>query len=92
MFGGIDVSNPTRTFTPAEWDQIGPSGRAYVTQERERSMNSGRSYYSSRGQGGRGRQDGGRGRRSRLWLSKTILRPHMMVITAQLHPGVDEAE
>jgi hypothetical protein len=52
MFSGIDVSDVTRDFTTAEWDQIGPAGRAYVNQERNKRNAQGR------GRGGRG---GGRG-------------------------------
>ena len=53
VINGVDVSNPTRSFTEQEWDSLGyDGGRAYVVQARERMNNRG---------GGRGR-DGGRGR------------------------------
>jgi len=51
VINGIDVSNPTRSFTDVEWEALGYNGgRAYVAQARER-MN-----------GGGGGRDGGRGR------------------------------
>jgi hypothetical protein len=60
VINGVDVTNPTRSFTDQEWQSLQYNGgRAYVMQARER-MN-------SRG-GGRGRdggRDAGRGRGSR---------------------------
>jgi hypothetical protein len=41
-FSGIDVSDPTREFTGAEWDRIGPVGRAFVSRERQRLNGRGR--------------------------------------------------
>jgi hypothetical protein len=58
IFNGIDASDPLRPFASAEWDQLGPNGRAYVTRERERTQ--GR-FAGGRARGG-GRNDG-RGRR-----------------------------
>lgn len=54
VFGGVDVSDPTRNFTIGEWNRIGQAGRAYVNRERQR-MN-------GRGRGTRGRGQGPRGR------------------------------
>jgi len=51
---GINISDPTRSFSPQEWDQMGPVARRMVTQERER-INGGRGGNSGRGRAGRGR-------------------------------------
>jgi hypothetical protein len=59
LFNGIDASDPIRPFNGAEWDQLGPNGRAYVTRERERLQ--GR-FAGGRNRGG-GRNDGRGGRR-----------------------------
>jgi hypothetical protein len=48
VFGGIDATDPTRDFSPAEWDRLGPIGRAHVNRERKRINDYGRG-------GGRGR-------------------------------------
>jgi hypothetical protein len=39
---GVDVSDPNRTFTPQEWEALGPNGgRAEVARMRERARNRG---------------------------------------------------
>jgi hypothetical protein len=48
VFGGVDASDPTQDFSPAEWDGIGPIGRAHVNRERKHNNKHGRG-------GGRGR-------------------------------------
>jgi hypothetical protein len=60
LFNGIDASDPHRAFTSAEWEQLGPNGRAYVGRERERfsgRTGEGRGRIGSRG----GRRGDGRG-------------------------------
>jgi hypothetical protein len=58
-FSGVDVSDPTRDFSAAEWDRIGQAGRAYVNRERQNSHGRGR----GRGRGNYGGyQARGRGR------------------------------
>ena len=63
-FFGVDVTNVQRRFTSEEMALLGPSGQAYVHQERERlrgQENSGGTAGSG-GFGGQGRNSGGRGR------------------------------
>jgi hypothetical protein len=55
-FSGVDVSNPTRDFSAAEWDRMGQAGRAYVNRERQNlhGRGRGRNYgggYQARGRG-----------------------------------------
>jgi len=54
MANGVDISDWTRSFSPQEWDQMGPVGRRIVSQERER-INGGRFSGRARGRGGQGR-------------------------------------
>ena len=61
VFYGVDVTDPTRTFSSQEMADLGPRGQAYVFQEREK-LNGGRSG-QGRGLGRGGR--GGRGFRGR---------------------------
>jgi hypothetical protein len=35
MVNGIDIVDPTRSFTQAEMDRLGPVGRAIMFQQRE---------------------------------------------------------
>lgn len=55
---GIDISDPTRTFTSDEWNRLGQM-RSYIMQQRERlSGRTGRTGRGNRDQGGR--TEGGR--------------------------------
>jgi hypothetical protein len=60
VFGGIDASDPTRDFSPAEWDRLGPIGRAHVNRERKRNNEYGRG--GGRGRGRMNYKVSGRGR------------------------------
>ena len=58
LINGIDVSDPTRSFTADEWESLGPNGgRAYVMQRREAKergrTGDGRGGRQGRGRGGR---------------------------------------
>jgi len=56
IINGVDVSDPTRSFTADEWESLGPhGGRAYVTQRREAMAGRGRSGDGRGGREGRGR-------------------------------------
>jgi hypothetical protein len=59
-FNGIDATDPNRSFTRDEWDQLGNSGRAYVARERERMTTTGRGRSGGRGDGRGGRVGTGR--------------------------------
>lgn len=59
MFGGIDCTDPNRTFTRAEWNDIGICGRAFVNREREYQRER-QNTVTGRGRGGRNYQQGGR--------------------------------
>jgi hypothetical protein len=59
-FNGIDATDPNRSFTHDEWDQLGNSGRAYVARERERMTTAGRGRSGGRGDGRVGRAGAGR--------------------------------
>ena len=53
---GVDVADPTRSFTNEEWEQLAwNGGRQYVTQARERMNGRGR----GRGRGGQGGRSSG---------------------------------
>jgi hypothetical protein len=57
---GVDVSDPTRSFTSEEWEQLAwNGGHQYVTQARERMNGCGRGHG---GQGGQGGHSSGGGR------------------------------
>jgi hypothetical protein len=58
-FGGIDVLDPTRDYSTAEWDHIGQTGRQFGALERQRIING-----RGNGRGGvqQGRYPGGFGR------------------------------
>jgi hypothetical protein len=50
---GVDVSDPTRSFTSEEWEQLAWNGGGqYVTQARERMNGCGRGHGGHGGQGG----------------------------------------
>ena len=54
VINGIDVSDPTRSFTDEEWDALRPNGGlVYVHQQRERIHGRGPGQGRGRGQGGR---------------------------------------
>ena len=55
IVNGVDIGDPTRSFTQAEMDRLGPVGRAIMFQQRERS-----NHPEGQGRGDRG---GGRGNR-----------------------------
>ena len=61
IINGVDISDPTRNFTSAEWDALG-DGRAIVLQMRNRASGRGNNNQGGgRGRGrGRGRGDGNR--------------------------------
>jgi hypothetical protein len=61
MFNGIDASNPTHLFSPAEWEQIGQAGRTYVMQERVKQR-TGRGRFARGDGAGQGFDGRGRGR------------------------------
>lgn len=52
MFHGVDISDPTRQFTPAEFDRMGPDGRRLIYDLRRNANSRGS------GPGGRGRSHG----------------------------------
>jgi hypothetical protein len=60
VFNGIDATDPNRPFSSHDWDQLGPSGRAYVMHERERAA--GRVGNRGGRQSGRGHGRGNQGR------------------------------
>jgi hypothetical protein len=62
IVNGVDIGDPTRSFTQAEMDRLGPAGRAIMFQQRERS-----NYPEGQGQGDRGgsRGNGGGARQGR---------------------------
>ena len=59
-FFGVDVTDVTRRFSSQEMNLLGPSGQAYIDQERERVRAQG-GRGGGRTFGGRGRGRGGRG-------------------------------
>ena len=61
VINGVDISDPMRNFTSAEWDALG-DGRAIVLQMRNRASGRGNNNQGGgRGRGrGRGRGDGNR--------------------------------
>jgi hypothetical protein len=65
LFNGADATDTNRPFSGQEWDQLGPNGRAYVMNERERltgRTNNRGGRQSARGNG-RANQRGGTGGR-----------------------------
>jgi hypothetical protein len=61
-FNRIDATNPNRSFTQDEWDQLGNSGHAYVARERDRLANGNRGRGTGRGDGNRAARHRGGGR------------------------------
>ena len=45
QINGVDVSDPTRNFTPDEWERLG-NARAFITQQRSRSGRGGLGVYN----------------------------------------------
>lgn len=63
MFNNVDVSDPTRSFTPQEWEQLQRDGHIYIVQQRDRLAGRGGGRLPGRGRdGGRGNGRGDDGR------------------------------